>query len=492
MALPAQQNNRLSAGGGRQVFDVVVFGGQVAGLLAAGLLLKRGYRVLVLDVDSAQRGYEVNGFRLPWAPFLMPPLKALPALEAAFTELGLLQILQRNAEPFAPDLQLLLPKHRLDLPSHPHARAAELRREFPDLADAQLRDLRFAATQREKTDAFFATEEALPPDGFFQRWFLQRRITRAPALSDFAPLSGTDPVSTSLRRLAPFLHHGAVPGTPLPEARTLSQHVDALLRYPNGREGLVEALSRRAEELGAVVLSSPPGKPLIESLLFDGRRLTGAQLARGDVVSATCGLVAMDAASLARFVPEKRAQNRLLRVLREARHEELLFPVNLVVPASALPVGLGQLAMLEPRGNETGPVLLQVLPAPSSPEHRVVTAATFVPGDALEQGSAFLEQCRDRLLAALSDVLPFAAEQAVLVSAPLLDVGRPAAQGHLALDEESLLGICGLPPRSPAPNLLFCSREVLPGLGLEGEALAAYRSFRLIQRLIKKRDPLKG
>ena len=492
MALPATQNNRLSAGGGRQVFDVVVLGGQVAGLVAAGLLLKRGYRVLVLDPDSTQRGYEAGGFRLPWAPFALPPLKAIPLFEAALTELGLLQVVQRNLEPFTPDLQLLLPRHRLDLSSQPHARASELRREFPELADAQQRDLRFASTQREKTDGFFAEEEALPPDGFFQRWLLKRRIARAPALADFPPLTGTDPVSTSLRKFAPFLHHGATPEAALPEARTLSQHVEALFRYPNGREGLAETLSKRLEELGAVVLSSAPGKPLIESLVFDGRRLSAVQMARGDVVSATCGIVSMDAAGLARYVPEKRSQNGLLRVLREAHLRELLFTVNLVVPASALPVGLGQLALLEPRGNETGAVLLQVLPAASSPQNRVISAATFVPGDALDRGSAFLEQCRDRLLAALADVMPFAAEQAQVISAPLLEVGRPAAAGHLALEDDALLGICGLPPRSPAKNLLFCNREVLPGLGLEGEVLAAYRSFRLIQKLIKKRDPLKG
>ena len=497
MALPAERN-RLTVGGGRQVFDLVVLGAQLPGLLAAGLLLKRGYRVLVADPDTTARGYESGGYQLPLAPFALPSLKALPLLEAALSELGLLQAVQRAVEPFAPDLQLLLPRHRLDLPAQPAARAAELRREFPEVADAQERDLRFAATQREKTDGFFATEEHLPPDGFLQRWGIGRRIRTQPALSDFAALSGQDPVSAALRAWAPFLHHGAAPGAPLPLSRVLGQYLEGTLRYPGGREGLGELLLQRIEELGAVVISAPPGKPLLESVTFDGAKLSGLQLARGEAVTAACGLVAMDAAALARWVPEHRRQAKLLAQLRDARPRELLFTINLVLPAAALPVGLGQLALLQPREPHTGPVLLQVLPArgtvdrPAPADARCVTACCFVPGDALERGSAFLERCRDALLASLADVLPFAAEQALLRSVPLLELGRPAAFGHAAVDGRALLGVAGLPPRSAADNLLFCNRQLLPGLGLEGELLAAYRTVRLVQKTVKKRDPLKG
>jgi hypothetical protein len=37
----------------------------------------------------------------------------------------------------------------------------------------------------------------------------------------------------------------------------------------------------------------------------------------------------------------------------------------------------------------------------------------------------------------------------------------------------------------------MASREVLPGLGLEGEFLAGIRAAKLIQETLKKRDPLK-
>jgi hypothetical protein len=284
----------------------------------------------------------------------------------------------------------------------------------------------------------------------------------------------------------------------LPVSRVLGQYLDGTLRYPGGREGLVELVLQRVEELGAVVLSAPPGKPLLDALTFDGSWLTGVQLARGEAVTAACGLVAMEASALARWVPEQRRQAKLLAQLRDARPAELLFTINLVVRAAALPVGLGQLALLEPRQSTTGPVLLQILPArgtadrPAPADTRCVTAATYVAGDALERGSAFLEQCRDALLSSVADVLPFATEQALVRSVPLLELGPPAAIGHAAVEDEALLGVCGLPPRSASGNLLFCNRQLLPGLGLEGELLAAFRTVRLVQRTVKKRDPLKG
>ena len=40
-------------------------------------------------------------------------------------------------------------------------------------------------------------------------------------------------------------------------------------------------------------------------------------------------------------------------------------------------------------------------------------------------------------------------------------------------------------------NLFLASREVIPGLGLEGEVLAGVRAAKLVQESLKKTDPLK-
>ena len=53
------------------------------------------------------------------------------------------------------------------------------------------------------------------------------------------------------------------------------------------------------------------------------------------------------------------------------------------------------------------------------------------------------------------------------------------------------LGVEGLNQRTGVRNLFLASREVLPGLGLEGELLAGVRAARLVQEVVHKLDPLK-
>src|SRR5512132_2148533 len=106
---------KLSSGPSRHVYDVIIIGSQLGGALAAALLAKKGYRVLLLEHDGLGPGYEHDGFVLPFAPFVMPPLKAMPALDETFAEIGLTTQLARAMRPHAPDLQLILPEHRVDL-----------------------------------------------------------------------------------------------------------------------------------------------------------------------------------------------------------------------------------------------------------------------------------------------------------------------------------------------------------------------------------------
>ncbi|MFN7132598.1 MAG: desaturase, partial [Myxococcales bacterium] len=66
-----------------------------------------------------------------------------------------------------------------------------------------------------------------------------------------------------------------------------------------------------------------------------------------------------------------------------------------------------------------------------------------------------------------------------LLPHPLLEIGRPR-----------YLGFTGLPQRTPGKNLFLANREVLPGLGVEGEFMAGWRAASLVQDVLKKHDPL--
>jgi hypothetical protein len=54
------------------------------------------------------------------------------------------------------------------------------------------------------------------------------------------------------------------------------------------------------------------------------------------------------------------------------------------------------------------------------------------------------------------------------------------------------LGFCGLPHATGIKHLLLASRQVLPGLGLEGELAAGWAAARLVLQIERKRDLVKG
>ena len=54
------------------------------------------------------------------------------------------------------------------------------------------------------------------------------------------------------------------------------------------------------------------------------------------------------------------------------------------------------------------------------------------------------------------------------------------------------LGFCWLPHSTGVKHLLLASRQVLPGLGVEGELAAGWAAARLVLQTERKRDLVKG
>lgn len=498
-SLPARP--KIPAGPTRHVYDVLVLGGQLGGLLAACLLAKRGYRVLSVEHDGLGAGYEHDGFVLPYAPFIAPSLKAMPAVEEAFAELGLQTHYQRAIRPHQPELQLALADARVDLPAQTEDRKRELTRALGKEGGEVEARVSALAAHHERTDAFFKASRPLPPSGFIDRWRLTRQARSAPGLETTSPLGASEPESL-LSRLLPFVSFLDAPEAPLAQSRPLSQVFSFPGRLPQGRQGLRELLERRLVELGGDSLSGEAGEnAVVETLSFDGGRAEGAKLVRSDhIYRASALVIATDSGALRRLVPDKKRHRRLTEALDASEVRSFLFSVNHVLPASALPRGLGELVLLESGDDELGPMLVQVLPArreggKEEESLRVVCGAAFVPASARELGEKHLTAVAARLSAALERLMPFSARHRVLSSAPYLHAAgvrgsRLLPHPHFAFEDAPSLGVGGLPQRTPVRNLFLANREVLPGLGLEGELIAGIRAGELVHELLKKRKPL--
>ncbi|NPC85797.1 desaturase, partial [Pyxidicoccus fallax] len=349
----------------------------------------------------------------------------------------------------------------------------------------------------------------LPPDGFFEGWNLKKLIKAHPGLEATPRLAGDSASLKLVRGMLPFVSHLENPESPLSLTRPLSQVLSSPSFFSGGREGLRELLSRRVAELGGDVLGrdSPSGF-IVEELTFDGNKFAGMKLLRSDTVyRASCLVAATDAGGLRRLVTDKKHHRGLLEHLDQSSTKSLLFTVNWVVPEAALPRGLGELALVDTGDQELGPLLLQVHLARTAPGPgkeskevegvRVVCAGVFVPASYRDLGEEHLQGVANRIDEHLDALMPFTAQHRLLRSAPYLDAGgvrgsRLMPHPLYSFETEAFLGVTGLAQRTPAKNVLLASREVLPGLGLEGELLAGVRAARMVQEMLKKKDPLKG
>lgn len=489
----------------RHVYDVLVLGAQLAGTLAGALLAKRGYRVLHVDPHGQGSWYEDKGYQLPLAPGLVPSLRLMPQAEQALSELGIAVDLNRALDAGGNGLQLLFPRHRLDFGAEAQQREAELGREFPADKPRLLAAVEAASSRAESTDAFFSLPAPLPADGFFERLALRKAAKGCPAVfakGDGLETIGDEPFGEALRGLARFLTYLDDEGAgPLGRSRPLAQTLRGAHRFPGGQQGLYQTLRKRLVELGGDEAGTDAAPAVIEELVFEGTRLAGVKLASSkNVFRANFVIAAMDVESLLPLIPPKIKRKGFSGLSESVRTRRFLFAVNLVVKAEGLPLGLEELSLIAPGDEELGPILLEVLPARREdkevPEERVLCAAAFASGADRDAGEGRLRELAEKIEAAVLELCPFIEPFVIGRSAPLLDAktargSRMTPHPLLEIADEGFLGITGLPHRTRCKNLFLASREVIPGLGLEGEFIAGTRAAALVQALLHKHDPLK-
>ncbi len=475
----------------KRAYDVCVIGSQLGGVAAGALLARRGYRVLHVDPEGHGTGFDDGGWRIPWGPALLPHLRGLPSVDAVLLELGLANDVARLLEPAQRGLQLLLPRNRVDLPAGRAERSAELRREWPGDAarlEAALLGLRSAF---EAEQPFLAAFPPLPPRGLGERWRLRRaRGLATPVagrggalLSDL----GDHPLAGALRAAAPFLSSVAGPPSPFGLARILGAVLPGPA-HPAGGEAALGALLRRriAESRGELLGQEGEPAPVSSLEISGGKAITltvkggeARYIARAFVVAGAPGL-------LEALAP---GHDRLRRWLAPAAPVARITSLAWVVRGDALPAPLGPIALAVPGSG--APVLLQTLPAlragprghEPSPSERMVVAGT--PDPVSGDGSSDAEE---RIRRAVADYLPFLDRAVVHESGPSSHAGSLAFHPLLRSRPDAVLGVGGLPTTSPLGNLFLAGREVLPGLGAEGQFHSAWQAAAAVERHLGSRN----
>ena len=489
---------RIAPGPSRHVYDVLVLGAELGGALAAALLAKRGLRVLWAEHAQLAPGYEHDGFLFSSPPYVVPPFRMWPMVESCFTELGLTTGFQRALKPVGP-WQIVLPRHRLDLPPEPPRRLAELQREFGTGGSRVAETLAALTAMPEASDPFFRFLDDFSPGGWLERIRLRRRAAKVEGLIRPSPLSADEPLDALLSSAVPFLVQQEPTG-PLAVTRVLAQLMKSALRLPGGREGLRETLGRRFTELGGTLL---PQEGLVgravDGIDFEGPQVTLRVRGAEAVYRAQWLVAAMDPGLLAGLLPEEGPGKKLAEHLGGLTPQRLVLTVHWVLPEKALPRGMGELLLMD--GGQTGPVWIQVHPTRRAGARgdeeslRTVSASALVGAGVRDAGESGLRLPAAGVERALEALMPFSVAQRVARSVPLVDgPGALAGAGPQVVDgpaDGSATGLEGLGVRTPAKHVLYVGREAILGLGLEGELLGAARAAGLVHEHVRKRDPLK-
>jgi phytoene dehydrogenase-like protein len=464
-------------------FDVVVLGPELAGALAAGLLARRGFRVLVARGESedilAPEGYT----------FCRRPTPILgidgPAWRRVLHELNLAQSLRRRLLAQRPPFQVVLPEHRLDGDAE-HA-GAEIERELPGAREAFDGLFARAEALAKVLEPLFAQDVTLPPDGFWERRELARIKPHLPGpQEDLLPSLAPGADARAFAHAPAALLGDLYPPSPVGVLRLSELLRRGSFRLPGGREALHKLLCERIQ-----THSGELAEQAIAEIAVRRGRVAGVVTKRGETIGCGFILAAMTTERLQAWLGEDETPRRLAAAARAVKPVLWRHVSHLVVSAEGIPEGMAEnvFVVADPaRPLEEDNAFAVHL----ADTHEAGRAALSVVALARSCEPSYLQALGHKVRARLGDLLvPFLDRHLVAAWVPCESEGQPPPEPVYGADDLGPLGVGATPIATGVRNLYLLGRQTLPGLGTEGELVAAWGAARLISLAEKKRDPLK-
>jgi phytoene dehydrogenase-like protein len=478
-------------------YDVIVCGPELAGLVAAALLARRGLRVLLLGHDTDRPSFDAGGVALSRGPALLPALESQP-VSRVLTELNCVQVVRRRAPILSPGYQVALPRRRFDLLAEREPARRELTREFPtEVAIIESAIDRLLATSG-LLDAALGSELTLPPDGFWERREVARleSLLPPPGTDLLAPLPPAHPMRAALSApgaLSTSLTPGDV-GT-VGEARAFDQARRGLHRLEGGYAGLHALLLERLETFSG----ERREKVVPVEIVMKRGRAAGIRVRpRDETIGCQHLIWAGPAPAMLALCPEAsrgkgRDPDSTLRV------NGYRYGLSLMVTPEALAEGMGSRVFLiadpaRPLIEDNAIAVTVGQPAPRDPGRIPVWAECLLPAPAVDAGPGYLRTVRARVRKQLARLFPFLPQHLIALGSPFdglppevpgaakpLPAAAPIPMPAVYVGERPRpLDLGGLPHTPGIKNLWLAGRENLPGLGLEGDLVSAWSVARLV------------
>jgi phytoene dehydrogenase-like protein len=493
-------------------FDCVVIGRSLGCLSAAALLARRDFRVLVLGQGELPPSYSWQGRALARRTFSLL-FGETPVWRRTLQDLAQSQTFRRRTRRVEPSFSLLMPQARVQCWSDRAALAAETRREFPELQPVIDEIGLGVGLAHRGLEAILERDSAWPPESLIERLQARRWLRGLPWVGEelrvlLDKLPAGHPYREAAFLPAAFAGDWANPPAELPvlsASRLLQAFVRHSLSFEGGEGAFEDFLVQRIQAHGGVcrlgeradtltlrrgrvsgvvigggeqtigtdcVVTGLEGKALLE---LAGGRGSGGPFTRWPQLEATTGRFVVSCWVRARGVPEPLAYEAILlpsgdsaeRSSRPALHVQRAGtgvsqsgePATLLVAEALVPLGLGQ------RVAELRDCVLEVLREhlPFVDRHLLLVDSPHdgLPLHVYEAG----QRCEVERVH-----VPGASRQAE----PLRPLWRAEAPGFL--------GLAGEPIAGPVRGSWLVGTTVFPGLGQEGELLAAWNVAQRVTR----------
>lgn len=492
-------------------YDVVVLGRSLGSLATAALLARRDFRVLLIGHGQKRASYRFEGRTLKRRAFTFLAASC-PAWRRILHELAQTQTFRRKMRSLDPMFAFLGDGFRLEVPPSLELFTREIDREFPEVR--QVVDEMYAtfANANASADSVFERDAVWPPGTFWER-FETGRAASGLTLSE----GDTDAVLAKFPAGHPYRDVTVLPATfasdfapgagPLP-AFSLARLHGCWTRGVNGLEGGEDEL----EDFLIDRIRAHGGEVRVESratvLAVKGRAAAGI-IEDGQEGPTSADAVVLDlpgesVADLSRGAGiTKAAERDWPRVTAVAGR----FVTSIVVRSRGLPDELPEESFLLPkRAGLPDPRRVAVRLQRSGagrdrPDETLLVAEALVP----VRGPLTLLEARQAVLDTVFEQLPFLENHLVVVDSPhdglpLFDYTRGARREidriHLteaspgaepmpwlwSAEPKGYLGLAGEPVRGPVLGTYLVGTTVLPGLGQEGQLMAAWSAARLITK----------
>lgn len=482
-------------------YDLIVLGADIAGLVAAALVARRGRRVLVIPHGSPEGAYRVGGRQFPLASDPLVHIRT-PPVQRVFTELGLAQQVRRQHAPLRHLIHAILPDHRLDLAPNGSNLLQEAQREWPSDALEQAWDC--AHHWYQATDSvlqeLLASDNALAADGFWARRLLNRVAAQLPGddVDELDPLGPGHPLRQAARATEPWVQHlGAAQLGKAARLRIAGLWAQGPEDFERGHGQLRELLLQRISlHSGDVKRDLRVG----ELMTRRGRVVGVTLLGKRDRYGCDHMIVATDPRRLLEgpLPPEavpKGLTTSLANIETVAKRFVLHVEINQRGVSPALDAMAFVLPQVPPEASEdpsVGSMFLRVTPGTREDTRCLAITRIVAPTEALGN-------MRERIVNELDErgVLPFCQPYIETLHSP--HDGRPLTckgdgtttpqpvgstlpmEGLYAMRHGTpSLGVGILPHASDLKAMYFACRLNLPGLGLEGEFAAGTMAAGLV------------